>query len=450
VNATLRNAPCPCGSGLRYKSCHGRVEGDGPGAVRDRVAGFMREAIDAQRARRLDRAEALYRRALTLAPDDADALHMLGMIRHERGDRDEALSLILRALDLSGWRIPFMRSNLGLVLSRGHEATHAALLRDVRARYEAMLVAREARRVAVRPLVSVVVASYRHEAYVERALASIEAQEYANLEIVVVDDGSPDASGDLIERSLAGSRFPHRVVRRANRGAPATLNEGAALARGDWLQFLNSDDALAPRRIARMVDAVAAIGAEWGFSRVLPIDDRDAPADPMRDRRAYDILCAVFAVPLKSSVGLALLDVNVAVSSGNLFVARTLFERVGGFRDFRYNHDWDFALRALQEAEPVFVDEPLYRYRLHGANTIRESRAAPREEAYAVTTAYLDWALAAATPRNPFAPASSTWGPLFANNVLSGGLGAQVEPARLRAMALDEAARRAVPAEARA
>ena len=446
MNAVNRNALCPCGSGLRFKNCHGRVEAPPAVPDRDAMAVLMRDAIEAQRARRLDQAEALYRRALALAPDDADALHMLGMIRHERGDGAEAVALVLRALDLTQWRVPFMRANLGIVLSSGREASEAALLGEIRGRYAAMVDARRARRRDVRPTVSVVVASYRHEAFVGRALASIEAQRYRNFEVVVVDDGSTDGSMRAIETALAGSRLPHRVVGRGNRGAPATLNEGAALARGDWLQFLNSDDELVPERIARMVDEVAAVGAEWGFSRVVPIDGDDRPCDPMRERRAYDILCATFQVALRHTVGFSLLDTNVTVSSGNLFVSKALFERAGGFHDYRYNHDWDFALRALGHAEPVFVDEPLYRYRLHGANTIREAADAPREEAHRVSTAYLDWALAAPAPANPFAPAASTWGPLFANAILSGGLGALVAPPTLRALALAKARAAGEPA----
>ena len=81
----------------------------------------MASALEAQKSRRLDDAEQLYREAIALTPDSADALHMLGVIRYERRDYAEAKALILRALDLTGWRFPNFRHNLGLVVARAND-----------------------------------------------------------------------------------------------------------------------------------------------------------------------------------------------------------------------------------------------------------------------------------------------------------------------------------------
>jgi glycosyltransferase involved in cell wall biosynthesis len=136
----------------------------------------------------------------------------------------------------------------------------------------------------VAPRVSVVVPAYNHAAYIERALASVLEQTYRDLEIIVIDDGSADDTADRAERMLAGAAVPHRVVRRANQGASQTLNEGASLATGDYLQFLNSDDWLAPRRVERMVDEVAGVGAGWGYSAIALVDAAGAPVDVMKHR----------------------------------------------------------------------------------------------------------------------------------------------------------------------
>ena len=151
-----RNAPCPCGSGKRYKHCHGL----GAAAVATpstSLDALMRRAIEAQQARRHDDAERAYREVLALRPDEPDALHMLGVLRHERGDAEEAIALTLRALDLTGWRIPFMRSNLGILLAdRGGEG-YEDMLRTMLERYAAMLATRAGSMRRVAPLVSVVV-----------------------------------------------------------------------------------------------------------------------------------------------------------------------------------------------------------------------------------------------------------------------------------------------------
>jgi glycosyltransferase involved in cell wall biosynthesis len=446
---TPRNALCPCGSGKRYKHCHGLGVPGPASAQPPSIDALMRRALEAQQARRLDEAERAYRDALALRPDEPDALHMLGVLCHERGDDDEAIELTLRALDLTDWRVPFMRTNLGIILAERGGDVDEAEVAAMSARHASMLVGRRAAKHAVTPRVTVVVPAYNHARYIERALASVLAQTYRDLELVVIDDGSSDATADLAERVLAGATVPHRVVRRGNRGAANTLNEGASLATGDYVQFLNSDDWLEPRRVERMVDAVAGIGAGWGYSDIALVDADGEPIDVLKHRRAFDLIRATSSVAFRLSVGFSLIPTNTAVSSGNLFVERALFDRVGGFRDFRWNHDWDFALRALWLDEPVFVDERLYAYRLHASNTIEESAARSRDEMGSITGDYLARAMdEGARPSNPFAPAMATWGSAFLNVLLSSGIGGIVDPAVLRRVAMTKLARSGVPAQA--
>ncbi len=435
-----RNQPCPCGSGKRYKECHGKV-GDAvaAGPLSDAQATcrqLMAEALAHQQARRLADAEQLYREALARVPDEPDALHMLGVIRYERGDLTEAKSLIVRALDLTAWRITAIRQNLGLVLSKELATTEIAGLNALRSRYSEFLGERQARRRATNPLVSVVVPAYNHARYVERALRSIYEQTYRGIEIIAIDDGSQDATATVMRDCLRDSPFAHRFVTRGNRGAPATLNEGRALAQGDYVQFHNSDDWFMPDRIARMVAEVADTGSTWGFSAVAIHGDHGAPVDPMHNRHAFDIVCSIAKIPFRATVGRAFLTQNVAVSTGNLFAARALCERLGDFRDYRYNHDWDWCLRALQLDEPVFVAERLYCYRLHGANTISEAAGPVRAEAHQVCRDYIAWARNVAQPANPFAPATATWGMSFIHAILKGGMGGMLDAESLRQLIL--------------
>jgi len=239
-----------------------------------------------------------------------------------------------------------------------------------------------------------------------------------------VDDGSTDATPAAIERCLCDSPFPTRFIKQANAGAASALNRGIAAARGSYIQLLNSDDALAPERVERLLGATSACKAPWGFSGVAVIDAEGRPADTLSDRRAFDLLCSTSAVSLNETTGFALLSSNVAVSSGNLFLARDFAHEVGPFADYRYNHDWDFCLRALACAEPAWVRDALYLYRLHGTNTITESAEAARDEAMRVCASYLDWATHVVDPVNPFAPAIATWGARFVNAALDGGMGA--------------------------
>jgi hypothetical protein len=167
---------------------------------------------------------------------------------------------------------------------------------------------------------------------------------------------------------------------------------------------------------------VAASGATWGFSAVEFIDSAGAEVDTLREPKAYTLAGAISAIPFARSIGFAILALNVLVSTGNLFCSRALWETLGGFRNLRYNHDWDFALRALWQDEPVFVRRPLYRYRLHSDNTIDESVTKAREEARAPLSDYLALATGNERPPNEYAPSLHGWGADFAVAVLQGGL----------------------------
>jgi tetratricopeptide (TPR) repeat protein len=105
-----RNDPCPCGSGLRYKECHGRLDAAGPP-----TAPRVQRALQLHQSGRLDEAEALYREVLREDPGNAVATHYLGLIAWARGDRAEAERLMREALAKDA-SVPDFHNNLGLLL----------------------------------------------------------------------------------------------------------------------------------------------------------------------------------------------------------------------------------------------------------------------------------------------------------------------------------------------
>ena len=87
-----RNDPCPCGSGKRYKACHGAPSLAPTANTPASVEKLMQQALAAQLDSRLDEAVALYLAALAEQPDQADCLHMLGVIDYLRNDDAAALT----------------------------------------------------------------------------------------------------------------------------------------------------------------------------------------------------------------------------------------------------------------------------------------------------------------------------------------------------------------------
>jgi glycosyltransferase involved in cell wall biosynthesis len=117
------------------------------------------------------------------------------------------------------------------------------------------------------PAVSVLLPVYNAQRYLAEAVESVLAQTFADLELIVVDDGSTDRSGRILRRFEA--RDPRvRLVSRANRGLVASLNEMIGLARGEFLARMDADDVALPRRLEVQVaylrdhpDVVAVGGA---------------------------------------------------------------------------------------------------------------------------------------------------------------------------------------------
>lgn len=111
------------------------------------------------------------------------------------------------------------------------------------------------------PLVSVVVPAYGVEQWLPDCLASLVAQTHRRWEAVVVDDGSPDRSGEVAEEwARRDTRI--RVLHTANGGLGAARNAGVAEARGDLLAFLDSDDVLPPTAYADLFGAMQTSGSD--------------------------------------------------------------------------------------------------------------------------------------------------------------------------------------------
>ena len=127
---------------------------------------------------------------------------------------------------------------------------------------------------------------------------------------------------------------------------------------------------------------------------------------------------------------------DIAASSGNLFVSRELFRALGGFHQYSHVYGWDFCLRALQLAEPVFVREALYCKRLHQGNQPSAMLAALHAEAAEVCRQYVQWGCTAEQSISPVAPCVARWPTEFRKAILETGLADLVDAPTLRVLAL--------------
>jgi len=136
-------------------------------------------------------------------------------------------------------------------------------------------------------LLSVVVPCYNVEEYLDECLVSLRFQHYRRIEIIVVDDGSPDRSRE-IARAHQRRDLRIRVVRRDNGGLGAARNTGVEHARGEFLAFIDSDDVVSPEAFSAPIAAMAESGSDVAVTNYDRLEEggRHSPAGPWI-RRAH-------------------------------------------------------------------------------------------------------------------------------------------------------------------
>ena len=202
--------------------------------------------------------------------------------------------------------------------------------------------------------VSVIMPAYNVEPFVGIALASALAQTHRDLEVIVVDDGSNDATAGIVE-AMAGADSRVRLVRQANRGLAGARNTALRAARGGYLALLASDAVWAPGFLAAQLAILRAhpeIDIVTGNARYLGGSHDGEPARPFPDGRGEPDLASIIAD-----------EWSIFIMS---VMRRDVYTAVGTFDEsMRTNEDYDFWLRAaLAGFRFARNDRPLGRYRV--------------------------------------------------------------------------------------
>lgn len=203
-------------------------------------------------------------------------------------------------------------------------------------------------------LISVIVPIYRVEPYLDRCVESLTAQRFSDLEILLIDDGSPDACGAMCD-SWARRDRRIRVIHRENGGLSRARNTGLAAARGRYIAFVDGDDYVHPQFLSALYQAVKRSGAQIGICAVEPFLPGQCP------KRAERVA---------SESVLSAREALADMLCGRLFhrvVWNKLYDRsvLEGLRfpPDKCREDEFFTYRAVAAARTVaVVDTPLYFY----------------------------------------------------------------------------------------
>lgn len=203
------------------------------------------------------------------------------------------------------------------------------------------------------PLVSVIVPVYNAEDYLEKCISSITAQTFADLELILVDDGSPDKSGEICD-ALAKTDERIKVIHKQNAGVSAARNMGLQTASGDYVFFCDSDDTLPRDAIERLYIKIKdGYDMTTGYFEYVESNKKGNLVNTRRFIKTQ-------AFEVKNDFGkefdLCWRSVVFTSSCGKLFV-RDIIEK----NNIRFNknlivfEDFDFVLSYLEVTKSIFV-----------------------------------------------------------------------------------------------
>lgn len=199
-----------------------------------------------------------------------------------------------------------------------------------------------------RGLVSVIIATYNRSQLLRQTVDSVLAQTYPHIELIVVDDGSPDDTPEVM------ANYGDRVisVRQENQGASEACNNGFALSSGEYITYIDHDDLMAPTKIERQVQVLEQQRevdlVHCGFSY---IDENGAPFQSWCLLPDHDIAHQ--------------LVLSNFLWSGGPLIRRACLEQVGLYDPEIWGSDWDLWLRiALAGHRFACVQAPLGAYRI--------------------------------------------------------------------------------------
>lgn len=223
------------------------------------------------------------------------------------------------------------------------------------------------------PLVSVIVPNYNHADYLDERISTIVNQTYQNIEVLLMDDCSPDESRSVLEKWAAKDDRLEVLFNEKNSGSPfAQWARGSAWAKGKYLWIAESDDACALDMLALHVDALERnekavmayshshlVDEEGGFLRDFKEDYGFIFGDASRWK-------SDFTVDGKVEVARSIIFSNTVPNASGVLFRKSVFDQVGAPEtSWRLNGDWLFYARLLQHGELQFFATARNYFRFH-------------------------------------------------------------------------------------
>lgn len=226
------------------------------------------------------------------------------------------------------------------------------------------------------PLISLITPTLNAERYIAETLRSVNAQDYPNLEHIIVDGGSGDATLALIENN--GTRVTE-VIRDKDSGTSEAINKGFSIAKGDFIWVLNADDSLENHTTLSMLSAYLRQNpqCDFVFGNMRMINDSGLTIGYRRFRHEYGLV--------------DLLADRRHLPFAGCLLRRSALEWLRGFdTNYSYANDLEFYLRLAHLGQMQHIEAVTGVFRLHSAASTSKNIMATGRETYEVCERYLD------------------------------------------------------------
>lgn len=207
-------------------------------------------------------------------------------------------------------------------------------------------------------LVSIVLPTYKRAKVLPHAIRSVLNQTYTNLELIIVDDNSPDDTSYVV-KSFDDARIRY-VKNDANLKLPRTLNRGFSLANGAYLTWTSDDNVFADNAVEKMVDVLQAGNCDFVYADYYLFSERDAQGRPLDIH--HDKLPDKVQLDKGNHIGACFL------------YTRKVYEEIGDYDpELFLVEDYDYFIRIAKRFQMCHIAEPLY-YFMRDDNTLYLSR----------------------------------------------------------------------------
>lgn len=208
-------------------------------------------------------------------------------------------------------------------------------------------------------LVSIILPVFNGEKYIESAVRSILNQTHENIELIVINDGSTDATLDICSRL---STIDKRIVliSRDNQGLVKSLNEGISKAKGDYIARMDADDVSLPSRIEKQLKVITEDGVEFCFTSVDLIDEKDKQIG----RVSYTVSKHVLKAKML---------VSCCFYHPTVMFSRKIIEELYYDESYYLAEDYELWSRLINKGyKATVIKSPLLKYRVHNNSVSQE------------------------------------------------------------------------------